>query len=31
MKQALLLAPDIDPSSFDIDRDDEQPDGDSAS
>jgi len=31
MKQALLLAPDIDPSGFDIDRDDEQPGGDSAS
>jgi len=31
MKQALLLAPDIDLSGFDIDRDDEQPSEDSAS
>ena len=28
-KQALLLAPEIDPSGFDIDRDDEQPGDDS--
>jgi len=30
MKQSLLLAPEIDLSSFDIDKDDKQPSDDSA-